>query len=331
MKIAIIGAGWVGCHLSKKLINQGFNVTLFEQNEIFSSTSLYNQNRLHLGFHYPRNYRTRELCKTTFDRFQNDYSHFVEDVHMNIYSIPKKSVIDLETFKAIMKSTHIDYSDIFIGLVNIEGSINTSEKYIDFKLVKSYFENILKSIIVYESIEDIDLLSTKFDWVINCTNNFIKAKKIPAYYEVALSLIYEKINPIEFDSLTLMDGNFFSIYPYIPKENKFTLTDVEFTPLYVNESIDEIKKFRSSITNDHINTIKDKMESKVKFYLPEFNDNFIFSNWFTSIKVKTYTHSADRYPIVERDGNIINCFTGKIQGIYIIEDQINDIIKSNTL
>jgi hypothetical protein len=128
-----------------------------------------------------------------------------------------------------------------------------------------------------------------------------------------------------------MDGNFFSIYPYIPKENKYTLTDVEFTPLYVDESIDNIKKFRSSITDEQITIIKDKMESKVKFYFPEFSDNFMFSNWFTSIKVKTYTHSADRYPIVERDGNIINCFTGKIQGIYIIEDQINDIIKSNTI
>ena len=125
MKIAIIGAGWVGCHLSKKLIDQGLGVTLFEQKEIFSSTSLYNQNRLHLGFHYPRNYRTRVLCKTTFDRFQKDYSLFIEDVDKNIYSIPKKSVIDLETFKVIMESADIDYSN-FLHLL----SFNMRIKYI---------------------------------------------------------------------------------------------------------------------------------------------------------------------------------------------------------
>jgi hypothetical protein len=330
MKIAIIGAGWVGCHLSKKLIDQGLDVTLFEQKEIFSSTSLYNQNRLHLGFHYPRNYRTRVLCKTTFDRFQNDYSLFVDDVDKNIYSIPKKSVIDLETFKVIMESAEIDYSNIVIDeLLNIEGSINTDEKYINFKSVKTYFKTILKNYIVYERVEDIKFLSTKFDWVINCTNNFIKTDKIPAYYEIALSLVYEKIKDTEFNSLTLMDGNFFSIYPYIPKENKFTLTDVEFTPLYIDESIDKINDFKSSISYKYVDKIKEDIENKVRFYFPEFNNHFIFCDYFTSIKVKTYNHSADRYPIIEIEDNIINCFTGKIQGIYIIEDKIKEILKND--
>jgi Trk K+ transport system NAD-binding subunit len=38
MKIAIIGGGWVGCHLASKLMNE-HNVTLFEKNEeLFDET-----------------------------------------------------------------------------------------------------------------------------------------------------------------------------------------------------------------------------------------------------------------------------------------------------
>jgi hypothetical protein len=40
--------------------------------------------------------------------------------------------------------------------------------------------------------------------------------------------------------------------------------------------------------------------------------------------------SSGRYPIIKKFDNIISCFTGKIQGVYIIEDKINNsFIESN--
>lgn len=39
-KVAIIGAGWYGCHLAKVLSEQGFDVTLYEKNgEILNEIS----------------------------------------------------------------------------------------------------------------------------------------------------------------------------------------------------------------------------------------------------------------------------------------------------
>ena len=95
MKISIIGTGWVGCHLSNVLKNE-HDVTLYEKNDkIFNGTSYYNQNRLHYGYHYARNYETRNLCKTTFYRFINDYGFCVTDIDKNFYCVPKKlSLID---------------------------------------------------------------------------------------------------------------------------------------------------------------------------------------------------------------------------------------------
>ena len=48
MKVCVIGAGWFGCHIAKKLIDDGFDVQVFEkENDIFKNASGNNQNRLH--------------------------------------------------------------------------------------------------------------------------------------------------------------------------------------------------------------------------------------------------------------------------------------------
>jgi hypothetical protein len=64
------------------------------------------------------------------------------------------------------------------------------------------------------------------------------------------------------------------------------------------------------------------MENKVKNYLEDFEKHFKYEGYFLSTKSKIVDCSDDRYPIIQKDENIISCFTGKIQGIYIIEDYI---------
>jgi L-2-hydroxyglutarate oxidase LhgO len=59
-KIAVIGAGWFGCHIAYQLIKKNYSVKIYEErNDIFCGASGNNQNRLHLGFHYPRSLITR--------------------------------------------------------------------------------------------------------------------------------------------------------------------------------------------------------------------------------------------------------------------------------
>ena len=114
-----------------------------------------------------------------------------------------------------------------------------------------------------------------------------------------------------------MDGQFFSIYPY--QNDIYTITDVQYTPMYKSESI----KFNNNINLKH--QIK-KIEDKINHYYPNFNLDFEYVDYFSSIKVKKYNESADRYPVINKKNNIINCYTGKIQGIYLIEDFVNESI-----
>jgi hypothetical protein len=327
MKIAIIGGGWLGCHIGNKF-NKNNDITIFEKSDIFTGSSFYNQNRLHMGFHYSRNQKTRKLCYDTFGLFLNDYNHLIDNVHDNYYVIPKnKSLIDFGTFKNIFNYENIPFIESNLEILsNIEGSIIVDEKYIDPTKAKHYFKHLLKDNIVIEEINDkkLNILSKENDLVINVTNNILQPI-INHYYELSLVLIYEKItNNVDFDSITMVDGPLFSIYPYRYKE--YTVTDVQYTPMHISNNIDDIKKYKSKIDANIINNIKNKIEEKILYYYQDFKTHFEYKKYYTSLKVKNFSESADRSPTIIKNDNIITCVTGKIQGAYTLENYIRDEI-----
>lgn len=326
MKIAIVGGGWIGCHIANKL-KEDHDITLFEKTQIFSGSSLINQNRLHKGFHYSRNSKTRRLCSETFQLFINDYSNIVENVSKNFYAIPvNKSLIDYQTYISIFRADNIEFDEVEVNcLSNIEGIINVEEKYINPFKAKQYFTEQLKDCVVYKEItvKDLEELSKEYDLVVDATNNSITLTN-NHYYELSLVLIYEKVIPTNFDALTLVDGPLFSIYPYL--DSKYTITDVEFTPLHTERYLSNLLDYRDSLQTNYIFKLRDQIESKIEKYYNSFTLDFKYIDYNTAIKVKKVSESADRSPTIEKQGNIITCSTGKIQGIYQILNYINNEI-----
>lgn len=329
MKIAIIGGGWVGCHLTTKLFRE-HDVSLYEKNQhLFQETSFKNQNRLHLGYHYPRSYKTRELCLNTFDRFLSEYSFLIRDVPNNWYCIENsKSILDYGTFLKIFEGQdHYEVGNIF---KNIEGIVNTNEKQIDFEAAYEFFNYELGELHIRDEITKDKLkdLSKRYDLVIDCTNNHLEHKnKTKSFFEVTVSYLYKKIKPTVFDALTMVDGPFFSIYPY--KDDLYTVTDVEYTPLRRFKKCNQIEKYKESIQKT--NFLREHsilIEKKIKKYFPDFLQHFEYSGYYLSTKSKIVSGSDHRYPIIIPNKNIIHCFTGKIQGIYIIEDYITKYISN---
>jgi hypothetical protein len=322
MKIAIIGGGWVGCHLTYKLQNS-HDVTLFEKNEnLFQETSFNNQNRLHLGFHYARNSKTRKMCFSTFDKFLLDYGFATKKIKNNFYCVPNfDSSIDYETYYQIFKDHNV--SPIKNRFVEVEGCINTNEMYIDFNIMCDFFNNKISFVQKEIKKNELKKMLKQYDIVINCTNNYLKDENlINCFYELTLTLIYKKNKNNFFDSVTFVDGNLFSIYPY--KDNLHTVTDVQHTPIKRFKNIKDLKKFK--ISEELINKKKELIEKKIRKYYPEFNNDFEYVSFFISTKSKFENKSDDRYPVITQNNNLINCFTGKIQGIYIIEEKIKNII-----
>jgi len=327
MKIAIIGGGWVGCHLAYKLKDY-YNVTIFEKNEtLFRETSYNNQNRLHFGFHYARSYETRELCKDTFDKFITDYGFSIEDVENNCYCVPNNhSIIDFETYVKIFDG--FEHSGITLNLNNVGGCVNTKEKYINFKKCYNFFNEQLRNIVINKKItsKKLNTLSQEYDLIIDSTNNHLRFNNNgDNFFELATCLIYEKTGVTDFGALTMVDGNLFSIFPY--ENNLYTLTDVEFTPIKKFKTVNQLEKYKKKINSEFINKRVSLFENKVLKYFTEFKNNFKFKGYFLSTKSKIINESSTRYPIIMKNNNVISCFTGKIQGIYIIEDFVKNTIK----
>ena len=226
MKIIIIGSGWYGLHiyLFLKDLNKEYNLIVLEKNEsIFEGSSNYNQNRLHLGYHYPRSYKTRKLCIEGYYKFISKYREVIDFIDYNYYLISNNSLIDYETYLSIFNGINYHHNIIKNTYFNnIDGNIiNTKEKIINSVKSKEYFKkkinfedfklnyNVTK--ILQKDNKVIINNDLVCDLLIDCTYNKLNLSKKKYIYELTISLIYKRLNfDNKFESITVMDGNFFS-------------------------------------------------------------------------------------------------------------------------
>lgn len=334
MDIIIIGCGWYGCHIATKLKNK-FNIIMIDQKEdIFNNSSYYNQNRLHEGFHYPRDYATRHLCKKYYSKFKNDYNMIIDNIDNNFYLISKKSIIDYETYKSIYTHEIFNFKIINNTIFNniFEKIFIVNEQNINSDKIKKYFSETLSDVkkIFNEKVLSYNKKNDKInvicennkyscDILLDCTFNQLNLSKKKYIYELTITLVYKKINKISFDALTIMDGLFFSLYPR--NNDTFTLTDVEFTPIIKSENYDIINNYNVSL--EEINTIKLKMENKVLSYYKNFLNDFVYDSFYLAKKTKIESSTDSRDIIIDEiEKNVISVNCGKIYGIYEFENFI---------
>lgn len=86
--VAVIGCGIFGAMTALRLAEQGASVVVFErQATALMGASFNNQNRLHLGFHYPRDDETARQCIRGFQRFRDEFKDCLLDGFPNAYFI----------------------------------------------------------------------------------------------------------------------------------------------------------------------------------------------------------------------------------------------------
>jgi len=335
-KIIIIGGGWYGCHIAS-ILKDKYDITIIEKNnDIFNGSSYFNQNRLHLGYHYCRNFPTRHLCLQNYNIFLKHYPTLIDDIDNNYYMISKQSIIDFHTIVSIYKHENFDFELVNNTLFkNIDGQlIKVKEQVINSQRAYKYFKEHLKNIKIkyneqfshYTKNNEIITIFTNMssydcDILLDCTYNQ-SGLDIDAYmYELTCSLVYKKNKNTPFDAITIMDGKFSSLYPREKHKFTYTLTDVEFTPIISSPHYKDILEYK--ITKEKIEEIKHNMETKIKEYYPEFNTTFEYLEYFLSNKTKLISSSDSRdITIKEVEKNVITVNCGKIYGIFEWEQYI---------
>ena len=339
--IIIIGSGWFGLHayLILKEMNKDINIIVLEKNnDIFNESSNFNQNRLHLGYHYPRSHKTRKLCIEGYYKFVSKYREVIDFIDSNYYLISNKSLIDYETYLAIFNDINYQHNIIKNNyFTEIDGNIiNTKEKIINSVKSKNYFKKKIKKSdiklnynvtkIVQKDNKVIINDDLECDLLIDCTYNRLNLSKKIYIYELTISLMYKRLNfDNTFESITVMDGNFFSLFPREISKQKYTLTHVKYTPLIKSSNLEDICNY--NLEDKTLKEIIQNMENEVVKIYKDFKKDFIYESYFTSYKCKLDCNNDSRECIIEKNENIISVNCGKIIGIFDFEDYLRENIK----
>ena len=352
----IIGAGLYGCHTALILKKMGIKFKIADKsNDFLTGSSSKNQNRLHLGFHYCRSFSTRIECIEGYTKFLESYPTAAKKVKNNYYLIHKDSLLDYQTYKNIYTHEQFDFYEDKNATIPFDYNksmfqgepLLTNEMFVDpnelqkiFKLelddylIKNYDMN--KLIIKNEEDKNsyISYNSEQFTNLIDCTYFQLKIPgnlyKPDIFYELCIAFIYEYKSE-ETIGFTVMDGPFFSIYPYDIDKKLYSLTDVEKTPIIKTRNIQKIynqlEHYNYNI--DEIVKLRNIFESRVSNYIPSFKDIFILKDYYLSIKTKPNIKTDDRSLMYVNVSNNIDSFCGgKLTGIFAMEDIIkNNIIK----
>lgn len=330
--ITIIGAGWYGCYIAMRLMEANIPYVVLEREDtIFSGSSSMNQNRLHQGYHYPRDYTTRISSLTGFEKFMNIFPDLSSELQRNIYAIHKNSLMDFDTYDHIFEHEGYDFETLdlkcFQEFRNYTGMIAVKERLIDFAEARRYFNslnlNINFNCECHFKDGDYYLNNSviKSELIIDCTYGQLRHPK-DFYSERFVSFIYRKKVNTTFSALTIMDGPFYSIYPFY--DDLYTVTGV------VEGIVDE-ELFSDIGEKSYIEKRRQSLEKKISEDYVAFKDVFEFSDYFISTKTKPNLNSDNRSTSYEKEGNKVIVNSGKIDTVFECDSLIKDIIKVQSI
>ena len=318
MKIAVIGAGFFGSTIAIKL-SKKHTVDLFEkQNDILNNASKINQFRFHLGYHYPRSYKTLKEINSSYKLFINFFSHKVLGNTKNYYAVANEgSKVNYKNYLKILKKFRLNYKISKTKFPQISNLILTNEKILNY----FKFKNILKKKILNSNVNLI--LNTelkrqdikRYDKIIVCTyssNNQIieklaKKKNLTKHkYELIEKIIVKLPKKYKQKSYVVVDGKFVCLDPYLGTKYHL-LSDVKYSKI---EVIEKYKPFFISSKKRYLNNtiIKNLKASNFKkfikhssYYLPFLKEAKYVGSFFTIRTLKLNVEKTD-----ERTGNIEN-------------------------
>jgi len=327
MRVCIVGSGWYGCHVATYLLERGHSVTLVDKEpELFSGASSHNQNRLHLGFHYPRSKPTIDECQRGFSKFCERYGECVVSFQHNNYLIHDSSRVEFKDYLTLFSDYQLVSPDIPTRDV-VPVCIRVKEAYIDFRKAKQQFDHLLPRLETRKvaTLEVGDHSATldgvSYDYVINCTNNQWVPLSLPfvPLYENVCSFVYH----IPFETITaytVMDGSFFSIYPYDLDKSLYTITHVTLSVLTRSGHLVD-REF-------DVDSVRYLVEKEVHAVLPSLE--LTYHSYFVSKKTKYDVETDDRSLRVFHKGRYLSFSGGKITGIFETESILDEILTEQT-
>jgi hypothetical protein len=327
MKILIVGGGIFGLTIFLKLKASGQDCILLEKDKkIMSGASTNNLNRIHLGYHYPRDDMTVRQSQKGSNSFISFFKKSVISNFDNYYLISNyNSKVNFKEYLKFCKRNKLDFKILknvdFLSkkkkkFANIQGLIKVNEPIYSWKKIIKLINNKLQTFNkdIYTNAEVIKCnkknniyrvitkkLNFSTDIVIDASYmslnyEFFKSRKYQKYlkkihYQITIipEIIIKKVKKL---GLAIMDGPFFSILPK-GDEPKHLIYHVKHSVVFESTKLKKIffnikkEKFLNKITEIKRNILKD-----ANYFLP--NMKFSYTGKFFISKRVIHKNKNDR-------------------------------------
>ncbi len=319
-KILIIGGGIFGISTYITLKKNKINCTLIDKNsDILNGASTKNLNRIHFGYHYPRDLETAKQSLNGYKSFKLEYKNSIIKNFKNFYAIANNSKTPFKKYLQFCKKLNLLYKNInkenFYNTVNnIEGIIKVNEPIYDWNNIKKEIKKKISlfkknSILLNEKVNSVkkeknyfSVLTNKkthhFNIIIDCSyegsNKIASSLKKQTKYMYHLTCVYEfKImNKIKY-GLCLMDGNYFSFLPN-GKKSSYLLYDVQYSILKKQISNKFNFKWKKNSLNQKIKINQKKIQKKIKKYFPDLKVKFLKKKYISPRVILSNVKKSDK-------------------------------------
>ena len=240
--VAVIGGGIFGAEIALAAASLGLSVQIFETKKtLMSGASKNNQNRLHLGFHYPRDLETGRQSLKGFYSFKEKYAECITGQFDNAYFIASEgSFTKPDEYLKFCDELGVRYRQVPprefpVEIRGVDLGILCEEEVYDAELIRSfvkraldqsnvtivpntridkaehveggikvfdeYGNEMLSKIVINATYSDINRITESLGYTVNENQ----------YEYTAVPIISLDIPPV---GVTVMDGPFFTLLPY---------------------------------------------------------------------------------------------------------------------
>lgn len=230
MRALVIGGGIFGICAAVELSKSGIETHLIEKNnKLMQEATSINQNRFHLGYHYPRSIATAKQCLQGIDSFKEYFGSVLINTRENFYAIGKNgSRVSFDQYLDFCKRLGLPYQEKYpatkiLDPSGISGCIAVNEQIINLDKLKNKAETLLNknSVKIYLNRKFKDSDQKDFQVIVNATysnlNSVNKILKLPRRkfrYDVCNVPVLRLPKELSGVGITIMDGEFYSILPY---------------------------------------------------------------------------------------------------------------------
>jgi hypothetical protein len=252
---AVIGGGFFGCEAALKLAEYGCSVTLYEKESgLMNGASSVNQNRLHMGYHYPRSIATAKSSKIFQQMFRDKYPGAVFGNFNHYYAIAKGSKVTPDQYMAFCDEVGLGYIKEYpaIEMNNIDFCCRVPEvlfdttllsREVNYRIVQAPLIDVLCDSPVYDieqNFRDWTINGERYDYVISAAysqinkviHNFCLFENKYQYELCEVPLI--RIPALHGIGIGIMDGAYFGVLPVDSTNELYRLWDVELSVRHRN-------------------------------------------------------------------------------------------------